>query len=94
MGSALLALRSRVAGTLKNRADSYNYTLLAIRDRAAAAADLESLAACRAELAGVLDMVVVALDKDEITEEGFQSFSLVWTSVRDAIRDREGELVD
>ena len=26
---------------------------------------------------------------DEIAEEGFQSFSLVWTSVRAVIRDRE-----
>jgi hypothetical protein len=31
----------------------------------------------------------VALDTDEITDEGFQSFSLLWESVREMLNERQ-----
>ncbi len=90
--SALLALRSRLVAAQKNRADRYNYQLLDLNSRAFAAASTAELAGLRSELNEVLETVVVALDTDEVTDEGFQSFSLLWENVRDTIREREAKL--
>jgi len=90
--SALLALRSRFMARQKNRADTYNYQLLAIRRAAEKAADPAELRKLKQELNTVLETVVVALDTDEVTDEGFQSFSLLWDAVRETINDRLGEL--
>ena len=40
----------------------------------------------------MLETVVVALDTDEVTDEGFQSFSLLWDAVRETINDRLDDL--
>ena len=61
--------------------------------KARQAVSLEELKALRDQLDVILEAVVVALDTDDVTEEGFQSFSLLWESVRDTIRDRRAELV-
>lgn len=90
--SAGLALRSRFAEAAKNRADSYNYDLLALAEKAREASDGGEVAVLRDELDDVLKRIVVALDKDEITEEGFQSFALVYQSVRERLQDRAREL--
>lgn len=90
--SALLALRSRLVASQKNRADRYNHQLLDLNARAAASASLPELAGMRSELNRILETVVIALDTDEVTDEGFQSFALLWESVRDTIRDRQSEL--
>lgn len=92
LGSGLLALRSRLTNSQKNRMDSYNYMLLDIADRARNSTDLIALKEMRNELYGILETVVRALDTDEVTEEGFQSFSLLWESVREVIRDRQNDL--
>ena len=76
----------------KNRADRYNNELLALIDKVQDAGDGETVAACKAELFQILRRVVIALDTDDVTEEGFQSFSLLWDSVRRLVDDRETRL--
>ena len=90
--SGLLALRSRLVAAQKNRADRYNYQLLDLNAQALAATSPDELAGLRSQLNDVLETVVVALDTDEVTDEGFQSFSLLWENVRDTIREREAKL--
>ena len=92
MGSGLLALRSRLNNSQKNRIDSYNYVLLDIADRARIAQSEADIRELRDAMFKLLETVVRALDTDEVTEEGFQSFSLLFESVREAIRERLGEL--
>ncbi len=92
MASGLLALRSRFSSTQKNRLDSYNYQLLDIADKVRAANNQGDLKNLREELFSVLETVVRALDTDDVTEEGFQSFSFLWESVRETINDRKTEL--
>ena len=90
--SAMLALRSWLTARQKNRLDSYNYVLLEIADKARSAEHLETLRELKNKLFEILNTVVRALDTDEMTEEGFQSFSLLWESVRETINDRQREL--
>ena len=92
IGSALLALRGRLNAHQKNRLDSYNYQLLDIADLARNSENLEELKQLKTDLFGILETVVKALDADAVTEEGFQSFSLLWESVRETINDRAHEL--
>lgn len=90
--SGLIALRSRFVASQKNRADVYNYELLEIERRTADATTLDELATLKGELNEVLRKVVVALDTDEVTDEGFQSFSLLWDAVRETINDKADAL--
>jgi TRAP transporter TAXI family solute receptor len=90
--SGLLALRGRLVARQKNRMDSYNCALLDIAARARSAGSAEELRRCRGDLTAVLETVVRALDSDEVTEECFQSFSLLWSSVRELVNDRAAEL--
>lgn len=88
MISGLFALRSWLQSSQKNSADIYNYQLLDIQKQAVLEDDLEELAGLKMELNNVLQSVVVALDTDEVTDEGFQSFSLLWEAVRETINDQ------
>ncbi len=92
LSSSLFAMRSRWEATQKNRMDSYNFTLLDIAEKARSSNDLSELKNMRNELFGQLEHVVIALDTDAVTEEGFQSFSLLWESVKDVVNDRISEL--
>ncbi|MCB1418538.1 MAG: hypothetical protein KDJ74_05870 [Notoacmeibacter sp.] len=92
MISGLLAIRRRLDARQKNRADVYNYRLLELNAQARQASNIDDLSRLRNELDEILETVVVALDTDEVTEEGFQSFSLLWGSVRDTIRERRETL--
>ena len=92
--SSLIAVRSRFLAGQKNRADVYNFQLLEIAERTAAAATADELATLKEQLNAVLRTVVGALDTDEVTEEGFQSFSLLWGAVRETINDRADELLE
>lgn len=92
LGSALAAMRSRFSSSQKNRADRYNHQLLDLDRRTEEAADGATLDAIRQEHTAVLHTVVVALDTDEIAEEGFQSFALLWQSVRDRIGEKRARL--
>ena len=90
--SAFLALRRSLKARAKNKADVYNDQLLDIASRARNSRDMESLQAMRAELGEVLERVVHALDVDQVTEQGFQSFSLLWSSVRETVNERIRDL--
>jgi uncharacterized protein len=92
-GSGVLALRSRLLSKQKDRADVYNYKLLDLLDHARVSPSLEDLAALRGEHAEILRAIVVALDGDNVTDEGFQSFSLLWESVRSTLNERQSLLV-
>ncbi len=86
--SSLLALRSRMVSSQKNKADVYNYQLLDIQKQAMLADEQEELDGLKVDLNNVLQTVVIALDTDDVTDEGFQSFSLLWEAVRETINDR------
>lgn len=86
--SSLFALRSRFDSTRKDRMDSYNYALLDIADAARETTDPARLRALKSELFSNLERAVIALDSDQVTEKGFQSFSLLWESVNEIIRDQ------
>lgn len=90
--SGLLALRSRLMSGQKNRMDSYNYMLLDIADNARVCNSTKDLVEMKNEHYKILETVVKALDTDEVTEEGFQSFSLLWESVREVLNERSREL--
>ncbi|MEM7214585.1 MAG: TAXI family TRAP transporter solute-binding subunit [Pseudomonadota bacterium] len=92
LGSAIYAMRSRFMSSQKDRMDSYNYVLLDIADLARKATQKSELRELKNQLSSVLEEVVRALDRDAVTEEGFQSFSLLWESVREMINDRVREL--
>ncbi len=86
--SGFLALRSRFVSKQKNRADRYNYQLLDLKARAAIAADTDAIELLRQELDQILETVVIALDTDEVSDEGFHSFALLWETVRDTLSGR------
>jgi len=90
--SGLLALRSRFVSTQKDRMDSYNYLLLDIADKANKTSGLDQISELKAELFQTLEKVVRALDTDEVTEEGFQTFSFLWESVRVVLNEKEQTL--
>jgi uncharacterized protein len=88
-GSGILALRSRLLSKQKDRADVYNYKLLDLLDNARVCPNSTELAVLRHEHAEILRAIVVALDSDNVTDEGFQSFSLLWESVRSTLDERQ-----
>ena len=90
--SSLLALRNRLGNTQKDRMDSYNYMLLDIAEKARVADCADDVKVLKEKLFKILETVVRALDTDEVTEEGFQSFSLLWKSVSEVINDRALEI--
>lgn len=90
--SGLLAIRSRLMSGQKDRMDSYNYMLLDIADKARHTNDKNALVEMKNEHYSILETVVRALDTDEVTEEGFQSFSLLWESVREVLNERAKDL--
>jgi len=87
--SAMLALRSRLVSTQKNRMDSYNYILLDIAEEARQTSSITEINRLKGKLHDTLESVVRALDTDEVTEEGFQTFSFLWESVRVVLKERE-----
>lgn len=90
--SGLLALRARLMAGQKNKADVYNYRLMELNSRALASIDQADFAEIRSELGSMMASVVVALDRDEVTDEGFHSFSRIHDSVSASVRDAEFRL--
>lgn len=90
--SAGIALRGRVVANRKNRSDTYNYQLLELANKARDATTLAEIRACKDSLHKIRETVVVALDTDDVSEEGFQSFAFLWDSVRTGIEERVTEL--
>lgn len=91
--SLMLALRSRFVSTQKNRMDSYNYILLDIAEAARQSEDREEISLLKQKLHETLEQVVRALDTDEVTEEGFQTFSFLWESVRVVLKERDQQII-
>ncbi|WP_017299575.1 TAXI family TRAP transporter solute-binding subunit [Nodosilinea nodulosa] len=87
--SSLWQLRAWLLGKQKNRADSYNLTILALMDEIDRARSLEELEALRARLFDILKRVVTDLDVDRITSESFESFTFPWEIASNAIYRRE-----
>lgn len=92
--SSIIALRSRFGSSQKNRMDSYNYLLLDIAEKANLADNRDEILALKKQLFDNLEKVVRALDADEVTEEGFQTFSFLWESVRVMLVEREKEIIE
>lgn len=92
MVSSLFAIRSRWESTQKDQMDTYNYALLDIADTARQTSDLKIIQELKGKLFANLERAVIALDTDEMTEKGFQSYSLLWESVREILNDRAQEL--
>lgn len=90
--SSLLALRSRLISGQKDRMDTYNHALLDIAESARSSGSKEQINSLKTELFAILERAVIALDTDEVTDKGFQSFSLLWESVREVVNDRLEEL--
>ena len=86
--SAMLALRRNLSTRAKNTGDKYNDQLLDIAQRARATRELSDLEDMKSELVAMLERVVHALDIDEITEEGFQSFAFIWNSTKETVNER------
>jgi len=92
--SGLLALRSRILANRKNRADHYNLDLLEIGKRARNAIRISDLGSCREDLSAILEQMVIDLDTDAVTDEGFQSFALTYQVARDVISDASVRLAE
>ena len=90
--SGILALRARLMAGQKNKADVFNYRLMELNTRALESGNLSDFDEIRAELASMMATVIVALDKDEVTDEGFHSFSRIHDSVSGSVRDAEQRL--
>jgi len=86
--SAGFALRSRFISNQKNKMDSYNYLLLDIAERSRKVNTTGEVKELQLELYNMLEQVVRALDSDDVTEDGFQSFSLFWEAVRETLKER------
>ena len=86
--SALLALRRNMKSRAKNTGDKYNDKLLDIAQRARSTSDVTVLKEMKAELVALLERVVHALDTDQITEEGFQSFAFLWNSTKETVNEQ------
>lgn len=92
IASGIFALRSGFIHRQKNRMDSYNYVLLDIAEKARQSNDAAAIREMKGEMFALLESTVRALDTDEVTEAGFQSFSLLWDSVREVLNERLDEI--
>ncbi len=92
LGSSFFAIRSRWESSQKDQMDTYNYALLDIAETARETNDPDVLQDLKGKLFANLERAVIALDTDEMTEKGFQSYSLLWESVREILNDRSHEL--
>jgi uncharacterized protein len=90
--SGILAIRARLMAGQKNKADVYNYRLMELNNRALESDNSAEFTEIRTELASMMASVIIALDKDEVTDEGFQSFSRIHDSVSASVRDAEQRL--
>ncbi len=90
--SALYALRASYISAQKNKMDTYNIDLLNLAARAENTNCLDEIAAIKASLFSNLETVVIAFDRDAISNAGFQSYSRLWHSIRDIILEHESRV--
>ena len=93
VASGLWQLRLWLIGKQKNRADMYNLQLLELIEMIQKTQDLEQLNQLRQSLFVILQAVVIDLDKDRISPESFQSFTLPWEVAITSVRHRENILL-
>lgn len=87
--SGIWQLRLWLIGRQKNRADMYNLQLLDLIETIQETQDLEELKQVRRRLFSILQAVVIDLDKDRISAESFQSFTMPWEVAITTLRHRE-----
>ena len=89
IGSWLWQLKERFEKAQKNRGDDFNQDIVKIMKEIAICTDLNALENIRTDLIQRFEKVVEALDKDRITPETFQSFTLTWEAAMSELRDRQ-----
>jgi uncharacterized protein len=87
-GSWIWELRRWILRNQKNAGDEFNHSLVELIDVAQKAATPAEVESVRRQLMDMLGKVVVALDVDEISEESFQSFRVIWQIALDLVRER------
>ncbi|MEP1442326.1 MAG: TAXI family TRAP transporter solute-binding subunit [Hyphomicrobiales bacterium] len=93
LSSSLFALNSRFSATQKNRADRFNHEILQLSQTISSAASIEELNACKVLLKEALQRAVEALDRDKVSDEGFQSFAFLWQTTEREFDDRMNQLL-
>ena len=83
--------RPRASLARENRPGAQNIALLAAGETARRAGP-DGIGASRERHFAILAGVVVALDADGVTEEGFRPFSLRWKGVRGIVDEQRTEL--
>ncbi|MEP3672429.1 MAG: TAXI family TRAP transporter solute-binding subunit [Hyphomicrobiales bacterium] len=79
--SGLLTLKSRGNARKKNQADELNYDVLSIGKEISKTRGQKKLLECQMRMQDLLDKAVVALDVDDVSDAGFQSFAFLWKTV-------------
>ena len=92
--SALYALRASYVSAQKNKMDTYNIDLLNLAHRAEHSADLDEIREIKKALFSNLEAVVVAFDRDAISNAGFQSYSRLWDSIKDVVQEHENQMLN
>ncbi|HAN46064.1 MAG TPA: TRAP transporter substrate-binding protein [Cyanobacteria bacterium UBA8156] len=77
----------------KNHADAYSQQAIDVIQACRTATDLKLLEAQRLLLLDILTKAVQDLDRDDISEESFQSFRVVWQIALDVVRERRVALL-
>ncbi len=85
VGSGVLQL---VSYRKKRRIDQYNNHVLVLYGETREEGDTASLERLRDRLMDILGDVVDDAEEGRVTEEGFNFFSVTWSAVNEAIRDR------
>ena len=90
--SALYALRASYISAQKNKMDTYNIDLLNLAARAENSVSLDEIEEIKRSLFSNLETVVMAFDRDAISNAGFQSYSRLWDSIRDVVLEHERKI--
>lgn len=93
LSSAMFALNSRFSATQKNRADRFNKEVLQLGVTISTAETVEELESCKVYLKQALQRAVEALDIDEVSDAGFQSFAFLWQTTERELDDRMNQLL-
>lgn len=94
LSSSLIALRTRFSATQKNRADRFNNEILQLSDAISKTQTIEELNTCKARLKEILQRAVTALDIDEVSDDGFQSFAFLWQTTEREFDERMTKLLN
>ena len=93
LSSSLFALKTRFSATQKNRADRFNIEILQLSEKISNAETIEKLDIYKIQLKATLQKVVAALDIDEVSDDGFQSFAFLWQTAERELDDRMSQLL-